>query len=646
MVSWEDTFDMQGRWIVRPMNGSRPDARKLIDGIVAEGRLQGSSHFSDRVYAGEPILTTGRQMANYLPERYREMKAISRWEPGEGAGRGRWLSEAELFYRQGMFMADFEDDCPHPCSLNSYFPTYNAMSDRQLRGYFSWRTAVRHGRIEESCLSFAYVYLYELICGIGVSDPLDGFEKLRSFWQAYRVFSPEIDRNARVWLQDYVVYHGLPPHLLEPCKTLSFDRALISLTHAEDLVRARLADQTRPRRKRGASALPLPCDAAAEQRLFDAIDTLSTYHLAGSRLAKSEPEALRHVCCSVFIRMSEHYLKQRKHSLTESLFGAQFDLAYTMFGSAVFFDPHRHPDADYELDEIHRYRCRGGSWSCERYQGNRSRNAKLGQAMRATDRLLREGLGFDHPLKEQGKLPKYLLGFIEEEVAAWIDWRSAHAPVRIEVDLTRLADIRRAAADTRESLLIDEEREGAGSLLDAADGSYVEPDAEAAVPAAASVAAAPVAAVPVAAVPEPAAAAAPSWAAAATDHLVLPGAKAMSPAPSAVALPSPAPPAPVPPAPVPSTSVGSASAAASWPAPQMAGLGNAASAYLRALLTCDRAAMSMAAEDSGRSEDILVDTINEALFDAVGDTVVEYGPDGPELIDDYREDVEGFLNHE
>ena len=43
---------------------------------------------------------------------------------------------------------------------------------------------------------------------------------------------------------------------------------------------------------------------------------------------------------------------------------------------------------------------------------------------------------------------------------------------------------------------------------------------------------------------------------------------------------------------------------------------------------------------------MLVDAINEVLFDLVGDTLIEYGPDGPELIEDYREDVEGFLNHE
>lgn len=537
---------------MKPMNGSKPAARELIDRIMASERLQGSSHFSERVYASEPILTTGRQMANYLPDRYREMKAISRWETNSN-GSGRWLSEAELFYRQGTFMADFEDDCPYPGTFNSYFPTYNAMSDRQLRGYFTWRAAVRQGDIQESCLSFAYVYLYELICGIGVTDPMDGFQKLESFWRAYRAFSPKIDRYARTWLQDYVVYHGLSPQLLEPYKTLSFDRALVALTRAEELACARLANPQKGRRKKGSSALPLPGDPVAEQRLFDALDALSTYHLAGSRLYKSKPEALRHVCCAVFVRMSEYYHKQRKYSLTESLFGGQFELAYTMFGSAVFFEPERHPDADYELDEIHRYRCRNGAWSCERYQGNRSRNAKLGQAMRAADRILREELGFDRSLKEQGKLPKYLQGLIEEEVAAWLAWSAADG-------------------DTR-----DGESDCA---------TYVDRTA-----------------------PEP--------------------------LPMAAAAASPVEPISPP-----------AATATAGHTHQTAGLGPSEVGYLRALLEKDQAEAAKIAKEKHGSEDMLVDAVNEALFELVGDTVIEYGPDGPELIEDYREDVEGFLNHE
>ena len=208
------------------------DVKELIARIMAEARQHSSARFSNDVYRDEPIIKTGRQMVNYLPDRYREMRAISRWQDDPKGGAGRWLSEAELFYRQGLLMADFEDDCPYRGTFKSYFPTYNAMSDRQLRGYFTWRARVRRGDVQETSASFAFVYLYELICGIGVENPREGFDKIRDFWYAYRIFEPGLDRFARVWLQDYAVYHDLDPHLLRDSKTVAFDRALVELRRA------------------------------------------------------------------------------------------------------------------------------------------------------------------------------------------------------------------------------------------------------------------------------------------------------------------------------------------------------------------------------------------------------------------------------
>ena len=65
--------------------------------------------------------------------------------------------------------------------------------------------------------------------------------------------------------------------------------------------------------------------------------------------------------------------------------------------------------------------------------------------------------------------------------------------------------------------------------------------------------------------------------------------------------------------------------------------------YLTALLASDTAARTHALSAVSTSEDMMVDTINEALFDLLGDTAIEYGPDGPQIIEDYREDVEEIL---
>lgn len=582
------------------------DIKMLIERIMAEARTHQSARFSHEVYADEPILKTGRQIQNFLPDQYRKMREISRWQEDPKGGAGRWLSEAELFYRQGLLMADFEDDCPYNGTFKSYFPTYNAMSDRQLRGYFTWRAQVRRGTVEETSTSFAFLYLYELICGIGVDDPLDGFSKIKAFWDAYRAFEPGIDRFARVWLQDYAVFHGLDPKLLRDSKTVMFDNALIELRRAaRDLVPAQApSGQTPKRRKTSEPTLPLPPDEAGEERLMTAINALSTYNLNNSRLDRSHHRDLRHVACAVYVRMARYYDTHRKTGIVASLFGEETAMPYTMFASAVFFAPNRHEDCEYRLDPIHIYRCQNGFWECMRIHGSRQKSSKLGEMMRACDQRLRLALDPAHPLKEE-KVPKYLAKIIDDEIMAWLSWDAAHQPVKIDIDLSQLGHIRSAAAQTREALLIDEERE---------DSAPVEVEATL--------------------IEQPSTESAPGMTAEPGEMTIQqdePDEPTVSTeefgvvAPLLVSAPAPVTPAPI--------------EAANKLAP-------AATAYLRALLEQNTAQATSAVERSGQSEDMLVDSINEALFDLVGDTVIEFGAAGPRIIEDYEADVRGYLDYE
>ena len=582
------------------------DIKMLIERIMAEARTHQSARFSNEIYADEPILKTGRQMQNFLPDQYRKMREISRWQEDPKGGAGRWLSEAELFYRQGLLMANFEDDCPYNGTFKSYFPTYNAMSDRQLRGYFTWRAQVRRGTVEETSTSFAFLYLYELICGIGVDDPLDGFNKIKAFWDVYRAFEPGIDRFARVWLQDYAVFHGLDPKLLRDSKTVMFDNALIELRRAaRDLVPAPAPScQTPKRRKTSEPTLPLPPDEVREERLMAAINALSTYNLSSSRLDRSHHRDLRHVACAVYVRMARYYDTHRKTGIVASLFGEETAMPYTMFASAVFFAPERHEDCEYRLDPIHIYRCQNGFWECTRIHGSRQKSSKLGEMIRACDQRLRLALDPAHPLKEE-KVPKYLAKIIDDEIVAWLSWDAAHQPVKIDIDLSQLGHIRSAAAQTREALLIDEEREdGASAEAEAADSG--QPEAE------------PVADATVEAVA----------AAAGKDESDEP---TISTEQFGVVAPLLAP---------------TPAFAAAAPADATNELAPAADAYLRALLEHNAVQAESAVVQSEQSEDMLVDTINEALFDLVGDTVIEFSAAGPQIIEDYEADVRGYLDHE
>ncbi len=582
------------------------DIKMLIERIMAEARTHQSARFSNEIYADEPILKTGRQMQNFLPDQYRKMREISRWQDDPKGGAGRWLSEAELFYRQGLLMADFEDDCPYNGTFKSYFPTYNAMSDRQLRGYFTWRAQVRRGTVEETSTSFAFLYLYELICGIGIDDPLEGFNKIKAFWDVYRAFEPGIDRFARVWLQDYAVFHGLDPKLLRDSKTVMFDNALIELRRAaRDLVPAPApSGQTPKRRKTSEPTLPLPPDEVREERLMAAINALSTYNLSNSRLDRSHHRDLRHVACAVYVRMARYYDTHRKTDIVASLFGEETAMPYTMFASAVFFAPERHEDCEYRLDPIHIYRCQNGFWECMRIHGSRQKSSKLGEMMRACDQRLRLALDPTHPLKEE-KVPKYLAKIIDDEIMAWLSWDAAHQPIKIDIDLSQLGHIRSAAAQTREALLIDEEREDdASAEAEAADSG--QPEAE---PVTDAIVEPVVAPIRQDLTDEPTIS---------TEQFGV-VAPLLAPTPAVVS---------------------------TAPAGTATELAPAADAFLRALLEQNAAQATLAVVQSEQSEDMLVDSINEALFDLVGDTVIEFGAAGPQIIEDYEADVRGYLDHE
>lgn len=225
--------------------------------------------------------------------------------------------------------------------------------------------------------------------------------------------------------------------------------------------------------------------------------------------------------------------------------------------------------------------------------------------MRACDQRLRLALDPAHPLKEE-KVPKYLAKIIDDEIVAWLSWDAAHQPVKIDIDLSQLGHIRNAAAQTREALLIDEERED-DALTEAAEADSGQPEAE---PAANMIA-------------EPG----PQRPRSRMRLTSRP-----SPPSSLVSWPRSSRPSPHPQRPCPP---GTASA-----------LAHAAEDYLRALLEQNAAQAASAVERSGQSEDMLVDNINEALFDLVGDTVIEFGAAGPQIIEDYEADVRGYLDHE
>jgi len=399
------------------------DLQELLQSLLKKLGPPQDEQITSKVYADEPILIPASQMKQYTPPKYREMRKIAR-------NRGYYFdTDAKLFYEQAKFMEDFEDRFEYHGEFSRYYPTYQVMNDIQLRGYFSWRTNVRRGTVEKTSLSFAFVYIYELLNGIGVPSAEAGFHALHKFWSAYRVHDARVDMYIKLWLKDYVVYYGLDRNLLKTFMDSQFDENLLIL----------LKPETRDR-----------------DEVFSALNTHSSYNLKNSRFYKKYPVDVEAVVYRIFLLLSEYYNRRRKSNLCEKFFGKMLAHTYTMFQSAVVYLPKRHPNGMYEINEINRYICKNGLWSCEQFFWHGGKSQDIGALMKNIDFFMRQAYGFKSTLKE-AKATKLFLATINRVIQELEEEKKKNARPKIDIDLTKLQGIRKISIETQNKLLVEGE---------------------------------------------------------------------------------------------------------------------------------------------------------------------------------------------
>ena len=160
--------------------------------------------FSGRGNASGGVLTPGA-IADQIPPRILEMMKLYEY------GSSTFEHKCRNFYRQGKFMEDYEDDAPWGGEYRRYFTTYHDLNLNQLRGYFAWRTLVRRGVFRRITTSLAYMYLYELLNGIGASSPEECLRRMKEFETGYLdsgIGDPSMQENLRRWRMEYAVLNG------------------------------------------------------------------------------------------------------------------------------------------------------------------------------------------------------------------------------------------------------------------------------------------------------------------------------------------------------------------------------------------------------------------------------------------------------
>ncbi|MDO4292505.1 MAG: TerB N-terminal domain-containing protein [Eubacteriales bacterium] len=484
-----------------------------------------------------------------MPEKIREMRSL--YEYHAGSFEGKWRN----FVRQGKFMEAYEDDAPWDGEYRRYFPTYHDLNLPQLRGYFTWRTRLRRGEFTPVSASLAYLYVYELLNGIGVASPEECLRKMQEFEAGFLdagMGDPGMRKNLRRWMLEYAVLHDVSPELARRC-----------------------ADPDVLRRDAALAALRAP-ESSSDVEIFSALFVLAGKNPEQSPVVKRDAEKGKRLFASVW-RCACQSLAGNGRDLFTVCFGKQKSFAWHPLGNAVYREENRHPDTDYALDPCRLFLCRSGVWEERRYDSLYFDKDRLRTLLHEADRVLRRALKTGHYLKE---LPggAWAADCAQEALLAERRAEQEAARPKIAVELSRLERIRQEAGVTRDSLLVAEEPEMAGELPEVA-GEVQEA-----------------------------------------------GEMNAEKASAAEALPSEVPPPKAAPAEVPE-------------GPE--GLDETGRRLLREL--AEHRPVEAYLRANHLMPSVVADAVNEALFDEIGDNVLECDGDRITLVEDYREDILDIL---
>lgn len=125
----------------------------------------------------------------------------------------RYVSREQQFVQKARELEWKTGEPAEFVPFQTYWPTYDEMQPRQLSWYLHWRGEVRSGRYPDTDLSYLFVYLYELIHGVGWEEPAQGYELMERVWLGYRERYPKLDGYVREWLYDLGLAYKLD---LEP----------------------------------------------------------------------------------------------------------------------------------------------------------------------------------------------------------------------------------------------------------------------------------------------------------------------------------------------------------------------------------------------------------------------------------------------
>ena len=424
------------------MSNKRPNPEKLIyipddpikngeESVYHEQKLdfknwkRSSSAPREETNSTEEKINLNFEDTRFVPKEIKKMIESYQYSlPG-------FIRREKNFYLQGKLMASYEDDYEGRQSFLRYYPTYHDLTVGQARTYFTWRTKIRQNIYEKISDSYAYIYLYELLNGIGIKDSEEGLDKLINFNKNYaQRFSPEIGAYLERWIRDYIVFYN------------------INKANNTFFVKEQDNDKKYER-------LLYP-DQFSSHEVAENLIKLSNYKICNCPLYKKSIEKFEYLLVLIWHKILD--LRNDGFDFFTSYIAYKNQMTIQLFSAAVFNNELEPQTTSYEIDQIRKYFYdkEKDTWYCESYWGLTGQKSIMGNFLHEVDREIRLRFNLGRNLKPR-KIEKHYLKAIKDGIKEYQIEKQKLKQPKIEFNLSQLSTIREDAAGTRDSLLTEEE---------------------------------------------------------------------------------------------------------------------------------------------------------------------------------------------
>ena len=347
-------------------------------------------------------------------------------------------------------MEDYEDNYYEKVrDYCGYFVTYHELNANQLRSYFTWRTDIRKGNYRSTYTSFIYLYIYELLCGIGTVSKYDAINKLKELEENVLNLegienSVQIKSNLNRWYVEYSVINGFRADEIKEYiggDAFKQDEAIEIFKKPEN---------------------------HSDNEIFDALVFLLGSRVTDSLSVKKQKENMIYIFAYVWKAVLKAGSINGQTAFTHC-FGRLQSKRWYPLGNTPYLKESCE-ETDYVLNSVRSYHYSKQAWKEKSYSKECFDKKKLISVFREIDRYMRVEYKLGYCLKEREE-DKWIRDYVKEAFDKAVLELKGNEKNQIDIDFFALNKIRSDADITRESLIVEESED---TIFDISDNEKTQ----------------------------------------------------------------------------------------------------------------------------------------------------------------------------